>query len=622
MNSSVSRPLHNWFLSDSDTKGSGYCNFTGVTCSEDKYVTALNLNGTGLVGSFPSSLTKFEHLRRLLLWKNNLFGEIPSSIATLKYLRHLELGNNKLDGSIPSALGSLSMLLRLKLEGNTLKGTIPSQICNMSRLVTLDISKNANIQGTLPSCLGNLLDLKILRVQDVSLTGSVPLQLCDGRSLDGIGPNLFGCDGVACRAGSFEVSFGRQTDGQTCQFCPVASNVIGSTSCRFVETRETFAPSQSPSSNIPSEVATEAPSFSPSEINVFQPSIFLISNQPSMTPTAFKTDQPSKFPSNFPAVFTGQPSNQAVATKDPLIGDSQSPSWAPSSPGNSSELVVNEPPTKAEPIKSQGGRRSSIILISLELAAFCVLVALFVSCKTRGSRSLREIDVINPLDGVHIQTAGAVSAEGGFRILPNARTLNGQPDEEGIGGVDGELSVVDIELQSFTSSLTSIDAALPSASVSAALPKNSLFSLLRGPSSIPPTIVSTSTTPPIDNGAVKKIHMLRAAIRQNRSFLRPPTIPYQLTQSENSVSSTSDKPSLHEAQHPRDSNTPLASYDSLTIRSCSVDAPLSHGELSSLLDPMLDSAQLLGSDRFCSYDLTFFDGASCSEDSPPCGPTT
>jgi hypothetical protein len=94
----------------------------------------------------------------------------------------------------------------------------------------------------------------------------------------------------------------------------------------LVETNETFATSQGPASVIPSEVATEAPSFSSIEIKLSRPSIFPISKQPSMTPTTlnigqlrFETHVPSNFPPNFPAVSTTQPSKQEVATKDPLL---------------------------------------------------------------------------------------------------------------------------------------------------------------------------------------------------------------------------------------------------------------------------------------------------------------
>lgn len=83
--------------------------------------------------------------------------------------------------------------------------------------------------------------------------------------MNGLNPNPFGCDAVACPAGTYQPFSGRQaSDDMPCLQCQSPSNVIGSKICSFVDGNEeiTLEPTQSsmPSSSI---ITTPSPTQAP-----------------------------------------------------------------------------------------------------------------------------------------------------------------------------------------------------------------------------------------------------------------------------------------------------------------------------------------------------------------------
>ena len=107
------------WISNSDWLGDDdYCNWQGVTCTEDT-------NSQG-----------FE-VTEINLSNNNLVGFIPSSIGGLFNLERLDLSKNSLNGIIPTNLGLLASLEVLSLERNSYNnpanantGVIPTEVCN------------------------------------------------------------------------------------------------------------------------------------------------------------------------------------------------------------------------------------------------------------------------------------------------------------------------------------------------------------------------------------------------------------------------------------------------------------------------------------------------------------
>jgi len=455
MNSPLSIACHNWFVSESSAGVVDYCNFTGVLCNVDNYVIALDLNGTGLTGTIPSRLTDFEKLQRIQIRQNNMHGEIPSSISVLKHLRQLDLGLNFFNGSIPTELGTLSLLQRLKLDGNRLEGTIPNQICNLTRLVSLDISGNANIGGTLPSCLGDLAELRTLRIQDVGITGAVPIQLCEKPSVDGLIPNLYGCDGVACSAGSFQRLVGRHTVGQACVPCPILSNVIGSTSCRLVDTRRTFAPTTDRPSNPPSDRDNSvSPSLSPSGKGSSYPLILPTSEQPTQIPTGVddQFQEVSNIPTPLPSAVSLETSMPATATNEPIItelsDDVTNVQYISSAP-SFSRTFFDEVPIKKH--KSQRLKPGGLFGLIAEVLVVVSLFVLVVGWKRRRSRPMHHINIFATADisvGDETQITMGESVRIGVGTGPVARILQTSDGEHGSLQTDkGE----DIESQLSTS---------------------------------------------------------------------------------------------------------------------------------------------------------------------------
>jgi hypothetical protein len=183
MDSELSRPRHNWRFSE----GAGfptlhYCNFTGVGCDDDLFVSTMELNETMLGGELPSSIGNLTRLVLLRVFNNMIEGSIPQSLAQISGLRNLNIGHNSLSGTLPDFSGS--SLQRLILDRNSFTGTVPETLCNLHELSGLDLSGSTKLIGSLPSCLGDLSFLSKLRITDSGLTGSVPTKLCSERVMN------------------------------------------------------------------------------------------------------------------------------------------------------------------------------------------------------------------------------------------------------------------------------------------------------------------------------------------------------------------------------------------------------------------------------------------------------
>jgi hypothetical protein len=319
MYSEASSQKHNWSFDD-DAGGSSYCNFTGITCDQNGLVTTLELNSTCLAGTLPDVYESFPSLRRLRLFNNSIQGTVPDSLLLSPTLQLLNLGQNLLSGTFPRVISPA--VSRFSVHRNAISGTIPSSLCSMTNLVVLDISQLTRMRGSIPDCFGELTALSVLRLTNIGLTGTVPAELCAERNMNGLIPNLFGCDGIACPSGTFQRAVGRQAKDETpCIHCDVPSNVIGSTSCQW---HDFIVPTMSPSieetfigPGAPSHVPTSYPS------NIYRspapsPSIVLpITFSPLRTDSpAFSTLGPLLSPS--PTIVNESPSDGRILTSGSL----------------------------------------------------------------------------------------------------------------------------------------------------------------------------------------------------------------------------------------------------------------------------------------------------------------
>lgn len=76
MGTKSSLRFHNWFTIDK------YCDFTGVDCDSNGYVTSIDLTNSRLSGNLPSSLEALSELRTLKLVGNSIGGLYRSSLPT------------------------------------------------------------------------------------------------------------------------------------------------------------------------------------------------------------------------------------------------------------------------------------------------------------------------------------------------------------------------------------------------------------------------------------------------------------------------------------------------------------------------------------------------------------
>ncbi|KAM7515158.1 hypothetical protein LguiA_004741 [Lonicera macranthoides] len=137
---------NNW----SATSSASICSWIGVSCYlNNQTVTALNLSGMGLAGTFPPVIGNLSFLTSLDIDYNNINDSVPKELSHLHDFQHFLLFNNSFTGMIPSSLGNLTKLKSLNLRFNQLTGSVPDVIFNISLLRVIDLSSN-NLNGSHP----------------------------------------------------------------------------------------------------------------------------------------------------------------------------------------------------------------------------------------------------------------------------------------------------------------------------------------------------------------------------------------------------------------------------------------------------------------------------------------
>ncbi|KAM5582318.1 hypothetical protein ABKV19_002634 [Rosa sericea] len=206
----LSSPQLNWTSADC-------CNWEGITCNRDGWVTHLQLPSKGLTlkgGIFPSSsLANLTHLTHLNLSHNSLsgsldqteiflslndleildlsynllFGVLPSSLPS-SHIRIVDLSSNRLHGAVSSSFFQQAWnLTSFNVSNNTFSGPIPSSICrhSSSSLRHLDFSFN-NFNGSISSGLGKCSKLQVFRAGHNYLSGSLPEDMFNSTTLEEI----------------------------------------------------------------------------------------------------------------------------------------------------------------------------------------------------------------------------------------------------------------------------------------------------------------------------------------------------------------------------------------------------------------------------------------------------
>ncbi|PPR99988.1 hypothetical protein GOBAR_AA20692 [Gossypium barbadense] len=164
--------LDSW---DSKSLASDGCprNWFGITCNEG-HVTAITLNGLGLVGNFSFPvIVGLKLLRNLSISSNQLTGTI-SNIGSIRSLQFLDLSVNAFHGVIPSGIANLKDLVLLNLSSNSFDGTFPSGFSNLKRLKYLDLRSNV-FSGDIMKLLSQLQSVVHVDLSSNQLSGSLDL---------------------------------------------------------------------------------------------------------------------------------------------------------------------------------------------------------------------------------------------------------------------------------------------------------------------------------------------------------------------------------------------------------------------------------------------------------------
>ena len=249
-------------------------------------LTALGAGGNALIGDFPSQVKQLTGLTTLDLSDNFLSGAFPDDIDVLSNLQILLISNNFLEGTLTRSIGNLKDLTQFLIQFNDLTGTLPDELTQLGSLTLLSLNDqtmeegggftgpmldfanapfllnvdvaNNGLTGSVPGSLLESVNPEFANLINVDMsgnhfTGVVPADLSrfqairlylSGNSIQGIDDNLcfqdgwffgdvgeFGCDGILCPPGSFNV-FGRQISaGFPCQTCS-ASSFFGATKCQ------------------------------------------------------------------------------------------------------------------------------------------------------------------------------------------------------------------------------------------------------------------------------------------------------------------------------------------------------------------------------------------------------
>ena len=177
--SSAGDPLHDPCSDGGQAWRGLQCNRSAIECSESFVacsVLEVILEGSGLNGTLPDSLSHITFLERMDMFNNNIQGNIPSSFGIFFNLTMFDVGNNAMTGTLPAELCSLLRLNVLRVEWNSFVGSLPTAVSNLQNLQEFAASMN-QLTGTIPDGLCQLGQLNVLALDNNIFTGSIPTEI-------------------------------------------------------------------------------------------------------------------------------------------------------------------------------------------------------------------------------------------------------------------------------------------------------------------------------------------------------------------------------------------------------------------------------------------------------------
>uniref|UniRef100_A0A5B6Z2R5 non-specific serine/threonine protein kinase n=1 Tax=Davidia involucrata TaxID=16924 RepID=A0A5B6Z2R5_DAVIN len=151
------------------------CNWLGVSCSNDKRVTRIQIGHKGLKGSLPPNLNNLTALSVFEVMGNELTGSVPS-LARLSSLQRIFLGNNNFS-SIPSDFFTgMALLEEVSLDYNPFSAWIVPDSLRSASGLRIFSAVSTNISGKIPDFFGQdtFPGLQNLHLSFNNLVGGLP----------------------------------------------------------------------------------------------------------------------------------------------------------------------------------------------------------------------------------------------------------------------------------------------------------------------------------------------------------------------------------------------------------------------------------------------------------------
>ncbi|XP_061370098.1 receptor-like protein kinase 7 [Gastrolobium bilobum] len=190
------------------THANSPCNFTGIFCNSNGFVSEINLAQKQLVGTLPfDSICELQSLEKISVESNFLNGSISEDLKNCTNLQYLDLGGNLFTGGVPE-LSTLNKLKYLNLNASGISGVFPwKSLENLASLTFLSLGDNllerasfplevlkleklywlyltnCSITGNIPLGIGNLTQLQNLELSDNQLSGEIPADIGKLKSL-------------------------------------------------------------------------------------------------------------------------------------------------------------------------------------------------------------------------------------------------------------------------------------------------------------------------------------------------------------------------------------------------------------------------------------------------------
>lgn len=142
-------------------------------------IKQLQLSFSGILGHIPENLfNNCPNLEYLNLAFNNITGSLPQNLFLhIDKLQYLDLSYNNISGSISSLkIERCSSLSHLDWSGNQMTGSLPPSFSNCTSLVELILPENY-LSGEIPSAFGAMKSLQRLDLSHNHLSGWIPSEL-------------------------------------------------------------------------------------------------------------------------------------------------------------------------------------------------------------------------------------------------------------------------------------------------------------------------------------------------------------------------------------------------------------------------------------------------------------